>query len=115
MKLSRADLDASLEADIDALPRARRNARRGAVRADFDIPIAPFSAIRAAANGRRLSTMAYIKRAAYAMAAADLGLSVTDLLALDPRVARENGFAVEDPAGTKFGSWDVEVRDGTER
>jgi hypothetical protein len=113
-RLSAEDRRASLLADIDALPTSRRGDRPGVVRQEVDFVLAAYSAVRAAAALRRLSVSAFVRRAAYALAAADLGLPVTDLTKRDPRVARENGFAVDDPDASTFGSWDVEVRNGAD-
>lgn len=106
--MSREDRLASLEADIDALPRTRRSERVNAVRMDVDFLLAPYSIIRAAAHERRLSVTAYVRRATYAMACHDLGIPLSEALTRDPRVARENGFGVDDPEGTIFGSWEIE-------
>lgn len=116
--MSREDRLDSLMADIDALPRARRSDRPDSVRIETDFLIDPYSAVREAAAERRLSVPAFVRRAAYAMAAHDLGIPVAHLIARDPRVARENGFGVDDPAGMIFGSWEIAAlggEDGAER
>lgn len=109
----------SLIADIDALPGPRRNERAGAVRVDADFLLAPYSVIRQAARDRRMTTQSYVRRAAYAMACHDLGLPLLDVLAMDPRAARDNGFGVSDPDGSRFGLWEIEKLrgepDATER
>lgn len=98
----------SLIADIDALPPPRRNERAGAVRIDADFLLAPFSVVRQAALDRRMTTQSYVRRSAYAMACHDLGLPLADILAMDPRAARSNGFGVSDPDGSRFGLWEIE-------
>jgi hypothetical protein len=99
----------SLLADIDALPRSRAGMN---VDIRLEIPEGPHSILLAAARARRLSTAAFIKRAAYAMACFDLGFPLSDALTRDPRVSRENGFAVTDPDGVKFGQWEIEALRG---
>jgi len=106
--ISREDRLRSLEADIDALPRARRSERVNAVRVEIDFLLAPYSIVRVAAQERRLSVAAFVRRATYAMACRDLGLPLSEALERDPRVARENGFGVNDPEGTIFGPWEIE-------
>lgn len=116
--LSKAERAESLIADIEALPRSRKNVRADAVEVEVVFPISPFSVVRQAAKARRLSLPAFVRRAAYAMACRDLGVPLAEVLALDPRVARENGFGVDDPEGTKFGPWEIVALrgegDGTE-
>ena len=42
------------------------------------------------------------------MAAHDLQIPLTHLLERDPRMARDTGFSVPDPDGTRFGFWEIE-------
>jgi hypothetical protein len=83
-----------LRAEIAALP-GRKGSRGTTVAVDFRS--GAYGALIAAAKARRMSVPAYIRRAAYAMAAHDLGIDVRDLFVRDPRVSRE----------TKFGSWAI--------
>jgi hypothetical protein len=64
--------------------------------------------VQEAARVRRLSTAAYLRRCALAMACHDLDIPFSDALARDSRLSRETGFAVDDPDGTKFGRWEIE-------
>lgn len=97
----------ALAADVDALPIRRRD-RRGAVTDhEVDFLQGAYSAVVRAAAGRRMSIPAYVRRATYALAALDLGIDVHDLLERDPRCARDTGLRIDDPAGVKFGSWEV--------
>lgn len=112
----RLDPRATLRAEIDALPSARRSRRPSATSITTDFLPGAYGAVLEASRVRRMSLQAYLRRAALAFAAHDLGIPVTDLLERDPRVARETGFSVEDEAGTRFGSWEIgslvgEVRD----
>lgn len=99
----------ALEADIADLPIRRRDRRGIVTDHETDFLQGPYSAIIAAAKQRRMSIPAYLRRAAYALAAADLGIPVLDLIARDPRCARDTGLRVDDPAGVKFGSWEVRL------
>lgn len=107
-RLSKEDRVASLLADIDALPRSRRNDRPGTVRVDTDLMISVYSIVREAAKVRRITVAAYMRRAAMAMACHDLGLDLSEALTRDPRVSRDTGFATTDPEGTIFGPWEIE-------
>lgn len=98
----------SVRAALDSVPDARQNRRRGAEAVTTDFLPGGYGAIVRAAKARRLSLAAYVRRAAYAMAAHDLGLPLSDLIDRDPRMSRDTGFAVEDPDGTKFGPWEIE-------
>jgi hypothetical protein len=97
----------AIEADIADLPVRTRD-RRGIVN-DHEVDFLPgaYSAIKAAAKRRRLSIPAFIRRAAYAVAAMDLDIPVGELLARDPRCTRDTGLRVDDPQGIRFGSWEV--------
>lgn len=98
----------SLLAEIDALPAARGNRRRDVVVIQTDARGAAHSVVLEAAKRRRLSIAAYVRRAAYAMAAYDLKIPLTEVLEIDSRMTRENGYAVDDPDGDKFGLWEIE-------
>lgn len=106
------DWKAALRANVADLPdqRARPRADAVAVAADF-LPGA-YGAIVKAANARRLSPTSYVRRAALALAAHDLDIPLTDLLARDPRMSRQTGFGVDDPDGVKFGPWEIDGLSG---
>lgn len=95
----------SLRATLADLPEPRVNRRPDAftVTADF-LPGAAGAVIKAA-GARRLSPTAYVRRAALAMAAHDLGVPLTDLLQRDPRMSRQSGHPIADPKGDRFGPW----------
>lgn len=97
----------TLMAEIDALPRSRSNRRADVVPIQTDARMGAYSVIVEAAKRRRLSAAAFVRRAAFAMAAHDLGLPLSEVLEIDSRMTRENGFAVDDPDGTKFGPWEI--------
>lgn len=94
----------TLRAEIAALP-AKRGSRGTVVTTDF--LSGAYGRVIAAAKARRMSVPAYIRRATYAMAAHDLGIDVLDLLRDDPRCSRENGVAIPDPEGVKYGPWSI--------
>ena len=102
----RADWRESLIADVDALPVRRRDRRGVTTDHEVDFLQGPYSAIVRAARARRMSVPAFLRRAAYAVAAADLGIPVHDLIARDPRCARDTGLRIDDPDGVKFGPWE---------
>lgn len=91
-----------LRAEIAALPGKKRS---GGTVVTVDFLPGAYGPVIAAAKARRMSVPAYVRRAAYAMAAHDLEIDVRELLARDPRVSRETNISIPDPDGTKFGSW----------
>lgn len=105
---------ASLKAAIDALPARRVSQATDAIKSQTDFIFGAYGIVVEAARGRRLSVAAYIRRAAYAMACHDLGIPLSEALERDPRMARETGFAVADPDGTKFGRWEIAALVGEE-
>lgn len=112
--LSPEDRVASLLADIDALPARRTSRKPGAVKAQTDFLDSAFDIVVQAALDRRVSIPAYLRRSAYAMACFDLEIPLSEVLARDPRMARNTGLSVPDPDGTRFGSWEIEkLRDAT--
>ena len=98
----------SIAAAIDGLPTAQQRRRPNVTPVSTDFLPGGLGVIVKAAKARRLSLSAYVRRAAYAMAARDLGLPLVDVLARDPRMSRDTGFSVDDPDGTKFGPWEIE-------
>lgn len=96
-------------ADVDGLPTRRERKPGEFARASVELRTPAYDYVARAAQARSMSTAAYMRRAALAMAAHDAGIPVTDLFALEPRVTRETGFLVEDPEGTGFGSWQIEA------
>ena len=96
-----------MKAAINALPTSRTGKAQNLVKTQTDFRVGPFGAVVLAAQGRKMSLSSYMRRAIYAMAAHDLGLPVSDLISRDPRVARETGFAIDDPDGVKFGPWGI--------
>lgn len=105
MERPRAERDETLKAAIAGLPRSG-SGRGVGVTTDF-LPGA-IGMVHEAARARRMTSAAYMRRAALAFAAHDLGLPLSDALERDPRVTRETGFSVRDPEGTKFGHWEIE-------
>ncbi len=73
-----------------------------------DYRIGAWGILLQAARARRMSVAAYVRRSALAMASHDLGIPITEAFARDSRVTRETGYSVDDPAGTKFGLWEIE-------
>lgn len=106
-ELTPAERTASLLADIEALPRLNKRAASLTVSVDAVFRLAPYSIVREAAKLRRLHVASYVRRAAYALACADLGIPVTEALDRDPFVTRDTGATIEDAEGTRFGSWEV--------
>lgn len=98
----------SLLAAIGALPATRDNRGRDTVPVSAGMPLPTLSIVRQAARERRLTLSSYVKRAAYAFAAYDLGIPVTEVLGMDPRVTRETGHSLDDADGSRFGAWQVE-------
>lgn len=101
------DRRASLLAAINALPSSGHGGKALLGRTEVDFMVGAYSIIREAARLRRVSVPAFIRRAAYAMACYDLGMPLSDALERDPRMARENGFAIDDPEGLRFGVWEI--------
>lgn len=64
--------------------------------------------VTAAAEMRGCSLTSYVRRATFAMIAHDLGLEVSGLTALDPRVGPKGASTVySDPGGTMYGPWRI--------
>lgn len=99
----------SVHAAINALPARRGTDRPDSIVATTDLLPGAYGIVLQAAKERRMSTTAYLRRAALAMACHDLGIPFSDAMDRDPRVTRETGFAVNDPQGTKFGLWEIET------
>lgn len=108
MTRPRADRDASLLAAIAALPASQGGTRRNAVPVTADFLPGAAGLVQQAAKERRMSTVAYLRRAALAMACHDLEMPLSEALQRDPRVTRDTGYAVLDPEGVKFGRWEIE-------
>lgn len=104
--LSFEERKASLLAAIDALPASKHSP-------DERLPTMvlmrkdPRSLVLKAAAARRMNLSAYLRRAGYAMACHDLGIPLSEVLAMDPFVSRENGRRMRDAEGTKFGRWEI--------
>lgn len=96
----------ALRAAIAALPATPERPER--LGSSVQLSRRVYKTIARAATARRMHLSSYIRRAAYAMAAKDLGIPLSDILALDPYVSRETGHRVSDPKGTKFGPWEID-------
>lgn len=102
------DWKATLRAEIDALPSVGGAMRsEGSVTCSTDFLPGAWGAIVHAARGRKITTNSYVRRAALALAAYDLGIPVTDLFERDPRVAKFSGVPINDPSGLRFGVWGI--------
>lgn len=114
------DWRARMLADVAALPaRTASYDHPDAIAVPVDFLMGPHGMLLGAARRRRVSVVAYVRRAAYAMVAHDLGIPLTELTLRDPRMSRETGFGVRDPEATKFGEWEIaslvgEGDDGTD-
>lgn len=106
--LSPEDRVKSLLADIEALPARRTGKRADIVKVQTDFVDSGHEIIVQAALDRRISIPAYVRRAAYAMACHDLDIPLSTALERDPRMARNTGLSVPDPAGNRFGPWEIE-------
>lgn len=95
----------SILADVAALPES---AERSDVTQGTTMAPEVHKMLVKRARERRISPASYVRRATMAMLAVDLGIPFSDLLALDPRMTRETGYAVTDPDGTAFGPWEIE-------
>lgn len=95
-------------ADIDALPQSRRPREADLVKASTDFRLGAVSAVQQAAAARGVTLSAFIRRAAYAMAAHDLGIGITELTSRDDRMANASGVSMPDPRGDRFGEWEIE-------
>ena len=62
--------------------------------------------VEQAAEARNLQVPTFLRRAGFAVAAHDLGISVRELTQLDPRINRKN-LVFRDPAGGRFGNWEI--------
>lgn len=109
------DWRASTLADVDALPASRTPRRDELVGATTDFRVGAYGAVLEAARGRKVTLAAYIRRAAYAMAAHDLGIGLQELTTRDERMANARGFSVADPDGDRFGEWEIDLLRGEER
>lgn len=104
----------SVLAAVDDLPEVRVNRRPNATAVSTDFLPGAYGAIVKAAGARRLSVASYVRRAALALAAHDLGIPLSDLLERDPRMSRQGGFPVDDPDGSRFGPWVITELTGGE-
>lgn len=102
------DPRAAIKARIDAIPAKAAAGESALVSQNVDFRRPTFGMLIEAAKLRRLSVQSYMRRAAYAFAAYDLGLPLSDALDRDPRVTRDTGHRLEDPTGTLFGPWEIE-------
>lgn len=100
---NKPDWAESILAELDAVPTSSD----GTFLTQVDCLSSAHAMVVKAARARRMSTAAYMRRAAYAMAANDLGVPVTAVLERDPRVSRETGVVFQDPKGVRFGSWQI--------
>lgn len=98
----------SLLTAIANLPSSGHDKSGMNARVEVDFLIAPYSIVREAARSRKLTTAAYVRRAAYAMACHDLGLPIVEATSRDPRMTRHTGFMIDDPEAVKFGPWEIE-------
>lgn len=115
MSTPEPDWKAALRANVADLPEQRARPRPEAVAMSPDFLPGAYGAIVKAANARKLSPTSYVRRAALALAAFDLDIPLTDLLARDPRMSRQTGFGVDDPDGVKFGPWEIDGLSGGAR
>lgn len=99
----------SVKAAIAALPTSKKPDVR---HVSLEIPDSVWSYVHKAAVSREIQPGSYLRRAAYAMLAYDLGIPVTELFERDPGVTRYTGAKIQDPQGTKFGSWQIEEAQG---
>lgn len=97
----------TLRAEIAALPTRRASDPPNAAAVSVDMLLPAYSVVIEAAKARRMSIPAFVRRAAYAMAAHDLDIDLVAVLARDPRLTRDTGFAIVDPDGTKLGVWEI--------
>lgn len=97
-----------VRADVAALPDSRRPRESDLVKATTDFRLGAHTAVTQAARLRGVTVAAYLRRAAYAMAAHDLGLGLHELTSRDDRMANGTGYSIPDPHGTRFGVWEIE-------
>ena len=95
----------SMLASVNELPEPRGTRPKNAFTVSADFLPGASGAILKAAAARRLSPTSYVRRAALALAAHDLGIPLTEILQRDPRMARPTGHPVPDPHGDRFGPW----------
>lgn len=100
-----------VRADVAALPRSSGGDE---MTVTVMAPPSTMSLLRQAARARRMSVSSYVRRSAYAMACHDLQIPFAEVLARDPRVARETNLGVLDPDGTAFGRWEIDRLVGEE-
>lgn len=102
-----------MRADIAALPaRDIGYDHPDAIAVPVDFLMGPHGMLLGAARRRRVSVVAYVRRATYAMVAKDLGIPLAELTRRDPRMSRETGFGIRDPEATKFPGWEIEALAG---
>jgi len=95
----------SLQAELADVPAQQGSSRAASIPVSTDYLPGAYGAVVTAAKARKLSTAAYVRRAALAMAAFDLEIPLIQLLERDPRMSRETGLPVSDPRGRRFGPW----------
>lgn len=99
---------ATLLAEVNDLPDADNGPGDPVSAGQVDFIPGAYGAVMQAAAARRISVASFTRRAAYAMAAHDLGIPLQDLITRDPRMARNTGFPVPDPHMKRFGLWEIE-------
>ena len=99
---------ASMIAQIAGLPVRGYSSREDAIKVPADLLPGAYGAVVKAAKARRISVSSYIRRAVLAFAAHDLEMPLRELVAIDPRMARDTNQQMPDPEGRRFGPWEIE-------
>lgn len=102
------DAVASMMAQVNSLPTSRVSRHEHAIPINLDVFPGAYGAIMQAAKTRRISVASYVRRAALALAAHDLNLSLRELVEVDPRMHRDTNMPIDDPDGRRFGAWEIE-------
>lgn len=98
----------ALQAEIADLPDIDSQRRSDTIGLEVDFIPGAYGTVREAAKIRRVSNIAFVRRAAYAMAAHDLGIPLMDIISRDPRMVRDTGQSMPDPELRRFGLWEIE-------
>lgn len=97
-----------IQADLEALPTAKDPVRTDDLTTQVVLRAPIGQKLIEQAEKRGVSRASYVKRAVMAMLALDLGVRLSTLTAVDPKVVRGTGFPIQDERGTAFGPWELE-------